>query len=376
MYQRSTATASTKAYYAGLSNKTAAGAKSTAAEPRRFGTNITNKYTAAAPILAKKSAERAAGRPRTAGGVTRDTSTAAAAAAKQTVFARADAAKRTLSTAGGIKVDDIDIPDAGIDSSYDKNDPTQVCAYVNDIIAHMRKEETKYMPDPNYLANMQSSSGLATRHRVSLFDWVVEVHRKFKTLRQETLWLAFGLIDRFLSKRSVAKDKLQLVGATAILIASKLEDMWPPLVRDLVYVASKAFSKDDLKKMERTMCNALRFEVVVPTLAPFLARFSKAGRLDSTGKQLANYIAELGMHDYTILKHSPSLIAASAVNLAMRMTGKGSWNSALQTTSGYTEATVNACAAQINVLVKAPPAEMKSVKNKYSRVASTRPVDF
>ena len=77
------------------------------------------------------------------------------------------------------------------------------------------------------------------------------MHRKFKTLRQETLFLAVNIIDRFLSKRQVAKDKLQLVGATCLLIASKMEDMWPPLVRDLVYVASNAFTKQDLKKCAR-----------------------------------------------------------------------------------------------------------------------------
>ena len=78
----------------------------------------------------------------------------------------------------------------------------------------------------------------------SLIDWTTEVHRKFKTLRQETLFLAINIIDRFLSKRQVApptsertaphrcvvmqvaKDKLQLVGATCLLIASQLEDMW------------------------------------------------------------------------------------------------------------------------------------------------------
>jgi len=263
-----------------------------------------------------------------------------------------------------VKVDDIAIPDAGVDSSQDKKNPQQVCAYVNDIMSHMRQQEAKYMPDVNYMENIQSASGLAARHRVSLIDWVTEVHRKFKTLRQETLFLAINVIDRFLSKRQVAKDKLQLVGATCLLIASKVEDMWPPLVRDLVYVASNAFTKQDLKKMERTVCNAIRFEVVVPTIAPFLARYGKAGGLDSTGKQLASYIAELGMHKYEHIKYAPSMVAASSVALAMRMRGKGGWTSTLQTTSTYSESQILACMRDINELVKAPPAEMKSVKNK------------
>jgi len=272
-------------------------------------------------------------------------------------------------------VDDVVIPDAGVDSSYDKRDPQQVCGYVNDIMSHMRQQEAKHMPDPNYMANMQSASGLAARHRVSLIDWVTEVHRKFKTLRQETLFLAVNIIDRFLSKRQVSKDKLQVVGATCLLIASKMEDMWPPLVRDLVYVASKAFNKQDLKKMERTICNAIRFEIVVPTLAPFLARFNKAAQLDSTGKQLSSYITELAMHDYGNIKYSPSMLAASSVALAQRMRG-GSYSSALQATTTYSESALLPCMRDINVLIKAPPAEMKSVKNKYSAVSSSnKPVE-
>jgi len=363
--QRTTTTTST-------SNTTAVGAQKSYAvdaQPRRFGTNVANQQAVGQDAVAQKTTVPS--RPRTAGGVTKESS--GAAIARDTIAAKCDGARKVLTS---VKVDDIAIPDAGVDSSQDKKNPQQVCAYVNDIMSHMRQQEAKYMPDANYMENIQSASGLAARHRVSLIDWVTEVHRKFKTLRQETLFLAINVIDRFLSKRQVAKDKLQLVGATCLLIASKVEDMWPPLVRDLVYVASNAFTKQDLKKMERTVCNAIRFEVVVPTIAPFLARYGKAGGLDSTGKQLASYIAELGMHKYEHIKYAPSMVAASSVALAMRMRGKGGWTSTLQTTSTYSESQILACMRDINELVKAPPAEMKSVKNKYSTVSSTRAVDI
>jgi hypothetical protein len=355
-------------------NKYYAGTKAADdAQPRRFGTNLLNQRYGGAQPAAKKSVERATttSRPRTAGAVNKTTATVST---RQPVVAsrRTVEARKPVS----VKVDDVVIPDAGVDSSHEKRDPQQVCNYVNDIISHNRQQECKYMPDPNYLANMQSASGLATRHRVSLIDWTTEVHRKFKTLRQETLFLAINIIDRFLSKRQVAKDKLQLVGATCLLIASKMEDMWPPLVRDLVYVASNAFTKGDLKKMERTICNAIRFEVVVPTAAPFLARFSKAGQLDATGKKLATYIAELAGHDYGNLKYAPSMIAASSVALAQKMLRRGSFTQALQVTCTYSESQLSGCMRDINVLVKAPPAEMKALKNKYSAVNGTKAVEL
>jgi len=44
-------------------------------------------------------------------------------------------------------------------------------------------------------------------------------------------------------KAQVSKSKLQLVGVTAMLIASKYEEMWPPEIADFVYMTDKAYSK-------------------------------------------------------------------------------------------------------------------------------------
>lgn len=71
--------------------------------------------------------------------------------------------------------------------------------------------------------------------RAILIDWLVEVHLKFK-LVPETLYLTVNLIDRYLEKVEVMRDKLQLVGVTAMLIASKYEEIYAPEVQDFVYI--------------------------------------------------------------------------------------------------------------------------------------------
>ncbi|CAN6684195.1 unnamed protein product [Malus baccata var. baccata] len=52
---------------------------------------------------------------------------------------------------------------------------------------------------------------------------VSEVHYKFE-LMQETLCLVVTLLDQYLSQVSIKKDDMQLVGITALLLASKYED--------------------------------------------------------------------------------------------------------------------------------------------------------
>lgn len=56
-----------------------------------------------------------------------------------------------------------------------------------------------------------------------------QVHDKFD-LMHETLFLMVELLDRALSMIPVKKSDIQLVGLTALLLASKYEDFWHPKV--------------------------------------------------------------------------------------------------------------------------------------------------
>lgn len=78
--------------------------------------------------------------------------------------------------------------------------------------------------------------------RAILVDWLIEVHLKFKLL-PETLYITVNVIDRFLEKQKVSKSRLQLVGVTALFIASKYEEIYPPELKDFVYITDGAYSK-------------------------------------------------------------------------------------------------------------------------------------
>lgn len=54
--------------------------------------------------------------------------------------------------------------------------------------------------------------------RAILVDWLVEVTNEFK-LRNETLHLTVNIVDRFLSLMYVNKERLQLVGVSAMFVA-------------------------------------------------------------------------------------------------------------------------------------------------------------
>ena len=58
--------------------------------------------------------------------------------------------------------------------------------------------------------------------RAILVDWLIEVQENFEFFH-ETLYLGVKIVDRYLSKKEVKKEYLQLVGATSMLIAAKFE---------------------------------------------------------------------------------------------------------------------------------------------------------
>lgn len=76
---------------------------------------------------------------------------------------------------------------------------------------------------------MASQPEINEQMRAILVDWLIEVHYKFE-LNPETLYLTINIVDRFLSVKKVQRRELQLLGIGALLVASKYEEIWAPLV--------------------------------------------------------------------------------------------------------------------------------------------------
>ncbi len=78
-----------------------------------------------------------------------------------------------------------------------------------------------------------------------MIEWIIDVHRKFR-LQSETLYAAVFIIDRFLSVQHIRKAQLQILGLTALLIATKYEEIYPPDLRDLLHVAEGRFQRSEV----------------------------------------------------------------------------------------------------------------------------------
>lgn len=154
--------------------------------------------------------------------------------------------------------------------------------------------------------------------RAILVDWLIDVHLKFKLL-PETLFLSVNLIDRYLTKKTVPRSKLQLVGVTALMISAKYEEIYPPTIKDYVYITDNAYVKDDLLAIETSILTVLDFDIQQTSCYRFMERYSKISKLDKKEFYLAQYMLELSLLDSKMNQFLPSEIAAAAVFTCMQI---------------------------------------------------------
>lgn len=215
----------------------------------------------------------------------------------------------------------------------DIDDPLMVAEYVHEIFDYLKELEVNTMPNPVYMKHQED---LEWKMRGILVDWLIEVHTRFHLL-PETLFLAVNILDRFLSTKVVQLDRLQLVGVTAMFIASKYEEVLSPHVQNFRHVADDGFTEAEILSAERYVLAALNYDLSYPNPMNFLRRISKADNYDIQTRTLGKYLMEISLLDHRFMGYLPSHVAASSMYLARKILERGPWDATLAHYAGYTE---------------------------------------
>lgn len=218
----------------------------------------------------------------------------------------------------------------------DADDPLMVSEYVHEIFDYLRELEQTTLPNPQYMKHQED---LEWKMRGILVDWLIEVHTRFHLL-PETLFLAVNILDRFLSAKVVQLDRLQLVGVTAMFIASKYEEVLSPHVQNFRHVADDGFTEQEILSAERYVLSALNYDLSYPNPMNFLRRISKADNYDIQTRTLAKYLMEISLLDHRFMGYLPSEIAAASMYLARKILERGPWDATIAHYAGYDEAAI------------------------------------
>lgn len=257
-----------------------------------------------------------------------------------------------FSTNNGVDLDEND------DDTYDIS---MVAEYAEEIFTYMKELEVRFQPNPGY---MDSQTEIHWAMRSILVDWLVQVHHRFSLL-PETLFLTINYIDRFLTIKTVSLSKLQLVGAVALFVAAKYEEINCPSVQEIAYMVDNGYHVDEILKAERYMIDLLDFNLGWPGPMSFLRRTSKADDYDLETRTLAKYLLEVTIMEKTFVGAPPSWLAAAAHFLSRRMLNRGHWTDGHTYYSGYTEKQLLPAVMRIIQCCRDPLTHHKAIFEKY-----------
>lgn len=252
-----------------------------------------------------------------------------------------------------------------------------VVEYLMDIDHTLRDNELKYRPRPDYMTAVQKDINHTMRG--ILVAWLVEVAEEYN-LSSQTLFLTVSYIDRLLSVVSVHRTKLQLIGITSMLIASKYEEIYPPSVDDFVYIADHTYTRDEVLRMETVILNTLKFALTNATAWEFVRRYTKLGDMDVRTVALSHYVAEMFLQEPQHISVIPSQVAAASCWIAHWAAHNSHWRD-LKHVSGYTLDTIRPVVKMILAIYIASfsgRASLQAVRTKYTeekwlRVALIKP---
>ncbi|XP_034211893.1 putative cyclin-B3-1 isoform X2 [Prunus dulcis] len=252
----------------------------------------------------------------------------------------------------------------------------EVSDYVDEIYQYYWVSENP--PLENF---MLIQADITPHMRGILVNWLIEVHFKFE-LMQETLYLMVTLLDQYLSQVTIKKDEMQLVGLTALLLASKYEDFWHPRVKELISISAESYTRDQVLRMEKLMLKKLKFRLNAPTPYVFMLRFLKAAQSEPKLEHLAFYLIELCLVEYEASRFKPSLLCAAALYVArctLQITA--AWTPLLCKHARYDVSQIRDCAEMILKVQKvARVGRLKVTYEKYMRpdlsgVAAIKPLE-
>jgi hypothetical protein len=203
------------------------------------------------------------------------------------------------------------------------------------------------------------------RDRHQLIDALDRFHFKLG-LTTNGFYRFVGILDRYLSITPVSKTQLRVVGCACLLIASKIEDIYPAQSKDLIQLAENDFTRTHLFATEIQVINAIRFETTFATPLFFLTQFMRIREQTKTAQLLGRYIIEICQTHDMFFGIASSLIAAVATMVARILGGEEPWPDDLAGYTMYTEDHLAPYVAAVrSMLIDRDRAESRFMRRKY-----------
>lgn len=263
--------------------------------------------------------------------------------------------------------EDSEKPSIETSSSITQEDPQWVLAYQKKIEDFLRKKEKTHRVDPKYLSLQKD---INKKMRGVLVDWLVDVSAKFNLIPM-TFFSAVNLLDRYLERKQVKRQKLQLIGITCLMVVSKFEEIYPPSVNDYVRVCDRAYSQEEILDAEADILQVIQFDLAMTPSVVFFFQMKQKLGLSPKAECFGEYLLQTALIETSSLKFSNNELACGAIFLVNKIFKcKKTWETDFkERMSSSTESKVKSCAKELyNILTLVSKSELTAVKRKFSTV--------
>lgn len=90
--------------------------------------------------------------------------------------------------------------------------------------------------------------------------WILAYGRK---VARDTQYLAVSYLHRLPSSLAFTEDSFELLAATLLLVAAKINEIYPPKISSLLGRCQHPSSKDDVVNMEAKVVAALDYDLAI-----------------------------------------------------------------------------------------------------------------
>jgi len=167
-------------------------------------------------------------------------------------------------------------------------------------------------------------SDVNLKMRRILSSWLIKVSDMFK-LKPDTYFHTIAILDRYLECTDPNRNILQKYGSASLMIAAKKNEIYSPEMNDMIYVADKAFTKNEIIDAEMDLFKKMGYNVEIPNVIEYIRYMSIHS--DATSIE-HNIVKELCLCYVSFGKHQflPSALVTSAHRIACLFTKKSPYN--------------------------------------------------
>jgi hypothetical protein len=207
-----------------------------------------------------------------------------------------------------------------------------------------------------------------------LFSWLVEVS-ELKSFPSKTLHLAINIVQRYLLARKVNCSQLQLLGISALLIASKWTNMIIITVKEACWFSDHTYRYEEIVCMIGELLAALHGDIQKPLVCDYLDILLTFVKADSRTCHLSAYLSESAVMLSEFGGYSTSHLAAACLLLSrILLEQEFPWPSSLVEGVGFTSSELYQCTILLyskclfndTVIVDHRGVQLNGVKDKYS----------